>query len=354
MSNDLLPQVTEFNIMKDLARISVNSGLLPTSINSPEKALIIMLKGREIGVPTMQAFSHIHVVNGKPTMSAELMLTQIYKCIPKVVINYIQSDDKCCIIEVQRPNCDKTKWSFSIQEAEKAQLLSKGPWKQYPAAMLRARAISIMARAQFPDCLNGISYTAEELGAEIDFDDNGCEVIKDVTKKIIAKPTDVIQNKKPIESLPQVKEPITSAPKIEVPKVNSQDEEFEKFKEQAEKQANEASAGSGLDSKPETKTSPLPAAPIQPQQPPPQAITKPPNLAPQSNPEYVPQLFSEFQDYEMKSGRYAGIELGKIHANDLRKYLQSNEEYAIRENIVLPESVQENIFMIKNYLGMPK
>lgn len=183
----LLPEVSEFQMMKELAQMSVKSGLLPTSIKTPEAAMIIMLKGRELGIPAMQAFSHIHVINGKPAMSAELMLTQIYKHIPRVSINYIQSDDKACVIECQRPNSNKVQWSFTIEEAKRAELLSKGPWKQYPAAMLRARAISIMARAQFPDALNGVSYTPEELGAEIELDDQGNEVVKDVTPKPHAK-----------------------------------------------------------------------------------------------------------------------------------------------------------------------
>jgi hypothetical protein len=186
----LLPEQQEFETMKSIASMAFKSGLLPSGIKSAEAAMIIMLKGRELGIPAMQAFSHIHIINGKPTMSAELMLTQIYKCIPKAVINFITSDDQKCEIESQRPNGNKTRWSFTIIDAKKAELLSKDPWKKYTSAMLRARAITIMARAIFPDCLNGVSYTAEELGADIDLDDQGNEIIKaenqkDVTPKVV-------------------------------------------------------------------------------------------------------------------------------------------------------------------------
>lgn len=179
----LIPEPQEFQTMKELSAMAFKSGLLPAGIKSAEAAMIIMLKGRELGIPAMQAFSHIHIINGKPTMSAELMLTQIYKCLPKAIINFVISDDKICKIEAQRPNGNKTEWSFTIDEAKKAELLTKEPWRKYTSAMLRARAITIMARAIFPDCLNGVSYTAEELGADIDLDDQGNEVIKDVSPK---------------------------------------------------------------------------------------------------------------------------------------------------------------------------
>jgi len=229
MSNqvNLIPHASEFQTMKEMAQIAVKSGMIPSSIRSNEAAFIIMLKGRELGIPAMQAFSHIHVINGKPTMSAELMLTQIYKCIPKVSINYIQSDGLACIIECQRPHSNKTRWSFTIDEAKKAELLNKGPWKQYPAAMLRARAISIMARAQFPDCLNGVSYTPEELGADIDIDDQGNEIIKDVSPKENPKTIsfETTNNQKPVDkqvSQPtQVDKPITEN-KEEKPKLKNE------------------------------------------------------------------------------------------------------------------------------------
>lgn len=162
----LLPSKDEWAFLKEQAQMAVKSGLLPRAVDSPEKATIIALKGRELGIPPMQAFSHIHVVDGKPTMSAELMLAQIYKHCAGAVINYLQSDDKRCVIEASRPGHKLAQFAYTIEEAQKAGLLGKHNWKAYPAAMLRARAIAIVARAVFPDAIMGVSYTPEELGAE--------------------------------------------------------------------------------------------------------------------------------------------------------------------------------------------
>lgn len=177
----ILPNVQDFTILKEIATMAHKSGLLPSSIRSAEQAIIISLKGRELGIPPMQAFAHINIISGKPTMSSELMLAQIFKCIPKATINYISTNNTECIIEACRPNCKPSIFSFKKEDAEKAGLLTKDTWKKYPDAMFRARAISAMARALFPDALMGVSYTAEELGCEIDIDENGNEIIKDVT-----------------------------------------------------------------------------------------------------------------------------------------------------------------------------
>lgn len=187
MSNNLpsiFPDQTEYRMIKDMATIAIESGLLPSSINTASKAIIIMMKGREIGIPPMQAFAHISVINGKPCMGSELMLSLIYKHSPNAIVDIIKSDETGCTIEAKRPNGKRTTFKFEKDDAERAQLLNKGPWKNYPTAMYKARCISAMARALFPDAINGISYTPEELGAEVHLDDNGEEVVKDVTPNV--------------------------------------------------------------------------------------------------------------------------------------------------------------------------
>jgi hypothetical protein len=189
VQSNLLPAPAEFQTLKEIASMAVKSGLLPSSIKSPEQAVIIALKGRELGIPPMVAFSQISVINGKPCISAELMLSQIHQKVPSASINFIKNDNESCVIEAIRKNCKPSTWSFTIEDAKSAQLLGKQVWKQYPAAMLRARAISAMARAVFPDALNGVSYTPEEMGAEVEIDDQGMETIKDITPVVGEKET---------------------------------------------------------------------------------------------------------------------------------------------------------------------
>ena len=55
MSN--LPTHIELATMKELASLLVKSGLLPQAIKTPEQAIVIILKAKELNIPPIQAFS---------------------------------------------------------------------------------------------------------------------------------------------------------------------------------------------------------------------------------------------------------------------------------------------------------
>lgn len=209
----IMPSPVEFNMMKEMASMAIKSGLLPTSVNTPEKAIIIMLKGRELGIAPMLALSHISVINGKPCMSAELMLSMIYENIPRAIINIVSTNETECVIIAQRPGGAPTEFSFKKSDADKAQLLSKKPWQSYPTAMYRARAISAMARALFPDAINGVSYTPEELGADIVINDDGTEGVKDVTPDELPKQPEQEKEEIKLPDPPPQETPIQAAMK---------------------------------------------------------------------------------------------------------------------------------------------
>jgi len=154
-----------------LGQTLVKSGLLPQGVKTPEAAVAIILKGRELGIPPMQALSHIHVISGKPTLSAELMLAMVMRAGHEVWV--VETTAKRCEIAGKRRGSTREQsLAFTIGDAQQAGVLSNPTWKKYPDAMLRARAISAFCRMFAPDVLMGASYTPEELGAEVDGDGN--------------------------------------------------------------------------------------------------------------------------------------------------------------------------------------
>lgn len=171
----LMPSVPEWSMMKDQANMLIESGFLPPTIKKPAQAIAIMLKGRELGVPPMQAFSLIHIIQGKPAIAAELMKALIHRNVPGAIVDILETSAARCVIEAMRPRGKRTKFSFSMEDAELAKLTGKDTWRQYPRAMLRSRCIAEMARAMFSDALMGCSYTPEELGANVDEDGNVVE-----------------------------------------------------------------------------------------------------------------------------------------------------------------------------------
>ena len=202
---------SEWDELLDMAKTLVESGFLPKAINTPQKCVAVIMKGRELGIPTMQALAHIHIVDGKPTLSAELMLSLILEH-PEADIEFVQNDAKACVIRVgDRLRIKGGAVSFTISDAADAQLLGRDNWKKYPRAMLRSRAISEMARTYFADVISGVSYTPEELAGDRAVMDSEGQLIelrpvdKPVSKKraapITQVPAKVLEFKDPGEKV---------------------------------------------------------------------------------------------------------------------------------------------------------
>lgn len=155
----------------------VASGLLPPNIKTAAAALLIMKCGRELGVPATYALRNIHVWSGRPTCSAELMLALIKRDHGSGAIRVKSSTPTECVIEYREDGWDGVStYSFTQAMAKTAGLADKPTWKQYPDALLRARAISAVARFAFPGSIAGL-YLPEELGAEVTVDAEGSVVV---------------------------------------------------------------------------------------------------------------------------------------------------------------------------------
>jgi hypothetical protein len=136
----------------------------------------LITKGRELGIPPMYALSNIAVIQGKPTANAELMLALIYRDHGDRAITFPESDGQACTIAYKRRSWPEAHtYSFTLDDAKQAGLMSNATWQKYPAAMLRARCVSAVARMAFPDSIAGM-HLPEELGAEVDED--GAPVIE--------------------------------------------------------------------------------------------------------------------------------------------------------------------------------
>lgn len=154
---------SDFRGAIELAKTLVASRLLPKSVQTPEAAFTIIMTGRELGLTAMQSLRSIHVIEGKPTLSADLMLALVKKSADCEYFRLVESTDAVATYETKRRGepCP-TRMSFTIADAQRAQVTGKDNWRKYPAAMLRARAITALARAVYPDTAMGL-YDPDEL-----------------------------------------------------------------------------------------------------------------------------------------------------------------------------------------------
>ena len=154
------------------------SPLLPNAFRgSPGDLLLVMEYGRSLNLPIAQVFTDVHLVNGKPGMSAKLMQALILRAGHKCrAWNPDPKTGACRIIRADDPEPYVVTWT--LDDAVQAGLCeidnagrvrardTKGqptPWEKYTRTMLRSRAISEAARAHCPDVLAGVAYTPEEL-----------------------------------------------------------------------------------------------------------------------------------------------------------------------------------------------
>lgn len=127
-----------------------------------EQALLLMMTGKDLGLSYTQALCTFHVIEGRPAMSADGMVAI---CLGSKLCEYfrtVESTPESCTVETKRVNCPAARLTFTMNEAKQAGLAGRGNWNKYPAAMLRARAKSALARDVYPDLLAGI-YDPDEI-----------------------------------------------------------------------------------------------------------------------------------------------------------------------------------------------
>lgn len=116
--------------------------------------------GRELGLGDMEALRSIHVVDGRPSMSAELMVRLVRRHGHSISGSY--GDGQVTAHGRRHDTGDEMEVTWTSAMAQRAGLAGKDNWKKYPEAMLWARAVSQLCRALFPDCLGGVVYTPDE------------------------------------------------------------------------------------------------------------------------------------------------------------------------------------------------
>lgn len=161
------------------ARAMASSNLLPRQYqNNPGNLLFAVEYADALGVSRINAITSIHVIEGKPSASADLIASLVRRAGHRLRVS---GDDQHAIAQLVRADDPEFTYEarWDLAKARAAGLLGKGVWKSYPGAMLRSRAITEVARMGASDALFGVIYTPEELGAEVDPDG---DVVHTVTR----------------------------------------------------------------------------------------------------------------------------------------------------------------------------
>lgn len=175
------------------------SGLLPAHLRGkPANVLVILAGARALNISWFWATQSLYVVEGKLSYSAELMRGLVIRAGHKFRI--LEATDKVATVQIVRSDDEDHPftYSFTMDDAKKAELSSRSTWKKFPAPMLLARATSFAVRSYCPDVLFGVVYTPEELGAKVEesgepiVDNNGHVVLEGDLVDSVEVPQEVI------------------------------------------------------------------------------------------------------------------------------------------------------------------
>lgn len=137
--------------------------LLPQAYrDNPANVLIAIGLGKAIGITPAQALYEIYVVNGRPSPSANLLGALVRRAGHKLRIEGDTQRATATLIRHDDPDHPFSA-TWTIEQAKAAGLTGKDTWKSYPAAMLRARAISEVVRMGASEAVMGMEYSAEEM-----------------------------------------------------------------------------------------------------------------------------------------------------------------------------------------------
>jgi 5'-3' exonuclease len=135
-------------------------GKFPT----PEAVFAVMLRGRELGIGATTSLMGFHVIEGKPTASADLIRSLAERDENCEYLMLISADATQATWETKHKLQPKpVQFTYTIEEAKLAGLNS-GNWVKRPKDMLIKTAGSKLARLVYPKAVLGL-YAPEEMDA---------------------------------------------------------------------------------------------------------------------------------------------------------------------------------------------
>jgi len=153
-----------FEELRRAGEFAMKSGLLPKGIQNWQAAILIAWQGRELGLSTVQAWRSIHVIDGLPSLSSQLMHALIVRSPDCAIFEVVETTPERCVVEAKRRGDSSTlRVIWTLERA--GHLRNRNNWKNDPEAMLRSRAVGEAARARFPHVVLGLVTTDEAIDA---------------------------------------------------------------------------------------------------------------------------------------------------------------------------------------------
>lgn len=194
-NSPIATKATDIDVFR-LGEILAKSGYFQDATQTAQ-AVVKVLAGRELGFSEIASMSGIHIIKGKPVLSATLIACAVKRKGSPYSFKVIKHTDETCVIDFFEQGEKIGESAFSLADAKTAGLLegaNSHSWKKFPRNMLYARAMSNGAKWFCPDIFGGaVFYTPDELDQKVDAE--GDIVIEANQPKIPTK-TELIEQQK--------------------------------------------------------------------------------------------------------------------------------------------------------------
>jgi len=154
--------------VQSMAEMLAKSTLIPEALRGKAADVMVqILAGQELGLAPMASIRGVHIVQGKPLLSAD---TMVALCLGSGLCEYfsvVEETDTKVTYETKRKGSPVAqRYTWSDDDTKLAGLNTKDNWRLHKKQMRRARAKAILARDVFPDVLAGC-YDPDEIAVPI-------------------------------------------------------------------------------------------------------------------------------------------------------------------------------------------
>lgn len=150
--------------VQSMAEILAKSSLMPDALKGKAADVVVqILAGQELGLSPMASIRGVHIVQGKPILSADTMVALVLGSGTCEYFSRVEETDTSVTYETKRrgsPHPQKVTWSD--EDTKLAGLNTKDNWRLHKKQMRRARCRAILARDVYPDVLAGC-YDPDEI-----------------------------------------------------------------------------------------------------------------------------------------------------------------------------------------------
>ena len=157
------------------AQALARSGLIPKGLKgnnldeTTANVMVVLMWGHELGVSPVQSMFNIHVIHGRPAVSAALKVGLVKQSSECLYMQCIETSATQATWETHRKgNAKPTRITYTAEQAKRAGLLGRQTrsgeddnWTKWTETMLRWRAGAMLADAEYPDVTRGLGTQDE-------------------------------------------------------------------------------------------------------------------------------------------------------------------------------------------------